>query len=674
MNRSIQATAQGAVQELNELEAALKAAWTGANSNPFLAEAPLDAGARRRAEEAISSRRLTALFGSYPTLAIWGLLTPLARHYSADREVYRHIGAFTCERFDDNEAREDLKLRFRRAARALGLPVSGNHPSDLFFPPLGPAHAHHDALAQALVSAAMSLGPPATEDTPSARRWQRIAVETRCLGLARLQATIRFDQSAWIATRFEAWRRGELPIGDGEAHLFAAYDQAGAIFGQRRSDLVGPPRLYWTGRTLGFEAERSSRTQSLRLGAAPTPLASGGRVPLPLPWRERVTWNCGGLFRELPAAPGIDQVLVFDEASGALLARIEADATVTELPAERCVVLARRPFRSPSFGPAIQAPDPACFIAWTLAGEALAFDGRPNLLLGKPREAALTIEAPVIGRSGSRTLFVCDGHVKLRLEPGVGGSERIIRALAGDTVHYATLDTGADGEAIVSFAKLGLALPGDPVQVRFEALAPGAVGDRNSRAELAATAWIWPGLKTEQAADDVLPAPANFVAARSAGLWRDGDRLHIDHRVDVEAPILGLRDGEAVREFQLAVRGDRLWHVRVASGDQQLVPRGARLVFGHANRHDTLLIRSGDRDADLLVLGQPIKRPFVWRTRFEIPASMLEPVQGHAEDNPEPDSRILLRRADGRSEVLAGTYRRSACGDARRGSRRRRDR
>lgn len=185
-------------QELDALERALTHAWTGTGSTPFLAEAPLDADTVRRAEEAVRRTSLISLMSSHPTLAIWGVLTPLARDYGDSREVYRHIQTFAGEAVDD---RDLFKLRYRLAARKIGLPVSGNDPTPLFFGPLGPPHRYHDDLAEAFVSASLALGPPATEDTPAARRWQRLAVRAWLPNHTRIQATINFDQSAWCATR-----------------------------------------------------------------------------------------------------------------------------------------------------------------------------------------------------------------------------------------------------------------------------------------------------------------------------------------------------------------------------------------------------------------------------------------------------------------------------------------
>jgi hypothetical protein len=656
--------------EIDAIEAALTRAFTGARSTPFLAEAPISSDIARRAEAALRTTSILSLFSRAPTLGVWGVLTPLSRGYDESRNVYRHISTFTRENLDEPLSRDTFKTWFRIAARRIGLPVSGNEPTGLFFAPLGPPRAFHGALAEAFVNAAMTLGPPAIEDTPAARQWQRMAVAVWCSNLTRLRATIAFDQAAWCAARFTAWRRGEAPIGEAEANLFAAYDAAMARRSRRRTDLVVPPRLAWTGATLAFDVDTAALPQTLGIGQQPRAVKGGSRVAFPPPWQPAVRWSCGGLVaRDIPAGPGPDEVLVFEEAGGALLARVARGAGHLELAAERHVVLARRPFTAPSFGPAIPSPDTDCLYAWTEAGDHLSFDDGTILELATPREAALWIDAAPLGRSGSLPLHGCEGRLELRLEAGLGAPERILRARLGDMVRYATIRADATGAASLDLAALALDRQSDPARARFEVLAPGAAGDLDARAELAITAWIWPGVTRDVLDTGRLPAPAHYLPGRSAGLRLDGDALHVDLRADVEAPVLGLADEGGAREFRLSLRTERLWHVRVADGSRRLVPRQARLVFGHANRHDSLLLRSEDQGADLVVLGRVWKRPFLWQTILEIPASALatdrdgtdrdgadrEGAARGAGADPQdgtPDDRILLRRADGRQDVL----------------------
>ncbi|WP_066811158.1 hypothetical protein [Frigidibacter mobilis] len=634
-----------------EIEARLSAAWTGPGSTPFIVD--IQPGEIHLDEAARIARAspLWRLFTVAPTLAVWAVLRPLALSYgTATHEVYLHISRFVGRSYDDPASREDLKSRFRRAARDLGLPVSGNNPTNLFFAPLGPAHAQHDDLARAFVGASLYLGPPAIEDTATARLWQRRVVIERCPGLTRLRATVFFDTSAHLARRFEAWRKDVDPIGDTEAHLFKAYDSAAKRMGRIKEDLVGPPRLFWAGNRIGLEIEQSRQAQSLRLGAFPTRLTSGDRLRIAPPWALELSWNAGAIFQKIAFGPAAGEALVFDADSGALLARISADQQELEVAAERLVVLSSHEFSSPSFGEAIPAQDPNFRVAWVHAEEALTFVGRQDLSLARPREDAIWIDGSVLGRDGSHALYACDGILRLKADPDVGGRGRIVRMRIGDEVRYHSLLLDDEGQATMLFSDVRLDTSSDPSEVTFEILTPGAAGDLGARAAISTRCWIWPGTKapTEDLAD--IPIPENFSAARSAGLRALDGLLSVDPHTHQETAILGLAGPERVHEFQLAARGEKLWHYRVATNQRVFVPRGATLLFGHDNRHDTLLLRSPDRNASLLVLGRETRRPFFQRQTIEIGASQLEEPEGG-------DDRIALRRADGRVDLLARIHR-----------------
>jgi len=634
------------VNRLACIEAALNAAWIGPDSTPFIVDIQTCGDLLDEAEHLAHEIPLWRLFNSSPTLAVWAVLIPLARNYGiSNNEVYCHIGRFVGENFYPQEAREDLKTRFRLAARTLGLPVSGNEPTGLFFAPLGPAHAHHEVLARAFVSAALHLGPPAIEDTAAARLWQRRAVADHCAGVARLRATIAFDTSAHVARRFEAWRQGENPIGETETHLFEAYDQAARKLGRSRTDIVGPPRLFWAGDRLGLETEASHESQFLWLGAIPTRLAGGKRLHVAPPWSETIRWSAGALSRDIPLAPAKNEVLVFDADTGAMLSRLSPEQTKMEFAAERFIVLSRAAFSSPSFGDAIPAKDPAFRIAWIKANETLVFVGRPDVSFTSPTEDAIWIDAPVLGRDGSRALYACNGALQLRIDPEIGGPTRIIRTRVGDQVRFHQVDLGATGEVRMGFSDAQFESLADPAEVLFEVLTPGAAGDLDARVALTTRCWIWPGITAPEGDLIDAPIPANFDPARSAGLRAIDGRLSVDPEADQETPILGLSGPDRVHEFLLLARGEKLWHYRVARGDKVYVPRGASLVFGHENRHDTLILRSPDRDASLLVLGRETRRPFYQRQIIEIGAAELE--------IDTDDDRIALRRADGRIDLLA---------------------
>ncbi|MHA6692285.1 hypothetical protein [Devosia sp. A449] len=632
-------------QDLQALDEDFHTAWTGAGSTPFLADIRPSQSQFELAVLAVKQVGLSTLLDRYPTLAIWAVLHPLSLHYGeSTSEVYSHVSNFSGEDFSDSSSREILKGKFRLAARKLGLPVSGNEPSTLFFPPLGPARAQHRELAKAFVQTALRSGPPAIEDTTAARRWQRVAVIQRCPNHPRLRDTIHYDASAYSARQFQAWRQGELPHGEGEAHLFSAFDEASEIYGTRRTNLVGAPKIFWAGDLLGLQADRSSGTQWVRMGVVPTRISGGQRLSLPAPWPEKITWSSATFSQEIALAPTDREALVFDADTGQLISRVPLEQAYLEVAAERLVVLSAASFASPSFGEAIPAKDDRCNVAWVVANEVITFADGGTLSLRSPSEGSVWLDGAVIGREGGRALYASEGAIVLRVNTEVGGATRVIRATVGNDIRFFSADFQSMENCRIDFAKFGLGSVADPVEVKFDVLAPGAAGDPSARAELSTKAWVWPGFRGPGEPINI-PVPSNYNPARSAGmLVRDG-LLSVNERADVETPILGLEDDGGVHEFELAAQSEKLWHCRIQDNDKVYVPRGSVVIFGYSNRHDTLMLRSPDREASLILFGHERYRPFRQRSSIEIPSSAL-----HDEGD---DDRVALRRRDGRVDLLA---------------------
>lgn len=643
-------------EDLAALDSAFHAAWTGSGSTPFVADIKPSEQQFGLALQAVSQVRLRTLLDRYPTLAIWAVLYPLSVHYGeATSDVYSHISDFVGEDFSGSFSREELKNRFRAAARKLGLPVSGNDPSTLFFPPLGPARAQHLELAKAFVVTALQSGPPAVEDTSAARHWQRLAVNQRCPNHPRLRDTIHYDASAYSARQFEAWRKGEAAQGEGERHLFAAFDKASEFFGTRRTHLVGAPKVFWAGDLLGLEADRSRGGQSIRMGIVPTRISGGQRVTIPSPWPEKISWSSATYTQDVRVTPATGEALVFDADTGQLISRAGEGQIALEVAAERLVVISQSAFSSPSFGDAIPARDNRFNVAWVVGNEVITFANGNTLSLRSPCEGAVWLDGTVVGRDGGQALYAGDGAIVLRINTDVGGATRVIRANVGGDSRFFSTDLASMQNCRVEFASFGLASVSDPVEVKFDVLAPGAVGDPFARAELSTRAWIWPGLGQVSGELVGVPVPSNYNAARSAGIRIHQGQLSIDERSDVETPILGLHGSEGVHEFQLAARVEKLWHCRIQQQDKIFVPRGAVVALGYNNRHDTLMLRSPDREASLILFGSERYRPFLQRSTIEIPSTTL-----HADVD---DDRIALRRRDGRVELLAHIRRVDDAGD-----------
>jgi len=625
----------------------MQSLWTAKDATPFIADLDLPAALFSSVQRAVRQYSINMLLARFPTLGVWSVLFPLSKNYTAkDREIYSHLEEFLNEsiRVED---RNTLKVRFITAARKIGIPVlSSTDPTVVFFSPLGAPEPQHKNLARAFLSTAFHNGPPATEDTVASRHWQRLAVANYCFGQPRLIAPIRFDESAHYARRFDAWRRGDTGASAGEKALFGAYDAFASQIGKKRSDFVGPPSVIWHRNGLGLLPEASSKSQSIKDGLFPRQIPGGKRTSIDAPWPDKIKWIAGTANIDVAFAPVEKEVMIFDADSGVLLHRVDEATGKVEVPATRLIVLSKVPFSASGFGTASPTADPAVLSAWIEIGESLSFSVRSPLEIAAPIDTAIWFDGTVLGRNGNSALYANDLTIFLRLDPDVGGAERIVRARIGNASRYRSIRIGERNEASVTFDKFGFGPDCDPGKAIFEVLVPGAAGDLNARADLKAKSWVWPAVAPPAGDLENVKVPSNYVPARSSGLHVDSfDRLSVDTRSEAETPILGLSLEEQTYEFDLIARSEKLWHFRIASNDQMFVPKGGTVTFGYDNRHDMLRLRCNDRNADLIVLGKQITRPFIQRQIFEIGAEKLEEDTG--------DDRIAIRRADGTLDLLA---------------------
>lgn len=636
-----------AISDLSVIEKEMRSLWTAESSAPFIADLELSNSLFASARRVARQYSIDMLLMRFPTLGVWAVLYPLSKSYTAkDREVYPHLEAFLNQSIRGDD-RRTFKARFATAARRIGIPiVSSTDPTTVFFAPLGAPEPQHENLAKAFLWTAIQKGPPAIEDTVASRHWQRIAVDNHCAGQPRLIAPIRFDESAHYARRFDAWRRGDTGAGEGERSLFEAYDTFASRIGKKRSDIVGPPAVIWHRNGLGLLPEKSSKSQSIKDGIFARQIPGGKRTSIEAPWPDTINWIAGSANIDVAFAPTENEVMLFDADSGSLLYRVDETIDEVQVSATRLIAISKVPFSASEFGAAIPTADPAVFSAWIEIGETLSLSDRSPLQIAAPIDTAIWFDGTVLGRNGNSALYANDLKIHMRLDLEVGGEERILRARIGVSSRYRSIRINGKNDASVTFNSFGFDPNSDPGKIIVEVLIPGAAGDPNARADLKATSWVWPGVTPPTGDLENVEVPSNYVPARSSGLHVDSfDRLSVDPRSEAETPILGLALEEQAFEFDLIARSEKLWHFRIASNDQVFVPKGGTVTFGYDNRHDMLRFRCHDRNADLIVLGQQINRPFIQRQIFEIGAEKLEEDTG--------DDRIAIRRADGKLDLLA---------------------
>ena len=625
--------------------------WTGRSASPFPGQLPISnpAEAKMAVRKSIDGCIHIArdFFGEYPLLGIWSTLTPLAEEYGAsDTNIYSRIGKCLGLSLDHQDNRERFKTLYRCACRDIGVLVTGNTPSDLFFPPLGVADSKIDEWSSALAHALAVHGPPATEDTPSALSWQRSAKAWLPEGLSRPQAAIDFDRAAYYADRVNAWRRDAQPLGSRDAHLFAALDRAIWRQGLRKDRILGPPRLVWHRDGLALLAEPAKMTQLIKVGPFPDRLDHKQAFPLPVPWPDEVTWTATK-SESVPCAPQSGRLVLFDADTGEKIDDLDITSSKEiETRALHVIALSLEPFEASGFGPAALAADPRFQIAGITRGSEIKA-GAAHFWILPSHEPSISIRTDVLGRAGVHALRsgAADSQVDIQLNPDLLGP-RILRVTRnGQTLHRGIQPDEA-GCACLRFSDLALDKSGDPGPVRFEILVPGASECADARAELKVSEHIWPGV-TRNAHGNIENAlvPSLFNPAKSTGFYVNGNQLTMDPSSDANEALLCLSRGECDFVYHIPFRGIRVWRHRVSTGEKERVPMNAQLRFGPEDQQDSLTVEAPECVDNLIVRGDLRKKPFLARSQLEIPASALM--------RDSDDDRIAFIDLNGRAQLLA---------------------
>ncbi|TCM75229.1 hypothetical protein [Rhodovulum steppense] len=641
-----------------EIEAALRPLWDSKSAPPFPAQLPLPAREAESYLEAVRTRVkgrvwvMARLFETAPLLAAWATLQGLARHYvGADRYVYPPISRTLGIDLSPGEGRERFKSGYLKAVRHLG--IHPRHPSDptsLFFAAVGVPDAALEELARIFLLRARRLGLPADEDLAARRAWQRAAVAFEFDARPRIRTPLAEDRTAYYAELFTLWRSGRTAPNASAVLFFDALDRMSRLTGTRKSDLTPPPILFWGQKGLSVLNDNPGSLQTVRFGQTELRLPSGQPMAIPEPWPDSLTWTAGQQTRDIPLSPRPGELLVFDLGTGRLAYRGPCPEGPVEVPPGDLILLSADAFDVTGQGADITVPFFGCHLSYArLADSALciAFGNGAGATLAPSGEMGLTIDAPVIGRAGARPLYASSGRLGIVSIPTGAPQDRILRIARDGLVHYRVVALDAEGRGTLGLAEAGFAESAAPGPVRFCLLAPGVAPAPDARAETSSRVLLWPG---SGAYDPEKPfemdhVPGNFRPERSRGVEVTKTRLWVSAMADSAETILCFDMDGSSEDVRLPHRTTRVFHYALADRHHHFLPAGSTFRLDEDVRNDTIVIRSGLRDADLLACGQRIRRPFLARDSWPLPVGVLEELF-------RQDDRVLLERPDGSRHIL----------------------
>lgn len=645
------------ISEANKL---VRDAWSSQTAPPFFAQIDFDATIEAGIKDAVragSSRSIVhcrRTLESAPYATVWSILRTLAENYGeSSQRVYSHISdaiGFPMQVAD----RDYFKAGFRKACRNVGLIMPpGNDPTSMFFSHTGVADAQSDRLAAALLQGARRLGPPPDEEASELRHWLRRASSDLNSQLTRVRAAITRDSHGHYAQLFCDWRAQEEPESRTARVFFENLTQQAKALGIHLNRLVADPYIMWTEHGLSLQARQTQNNLRQLIYHNKIPLRLPQNVPLrvPVPWSDELTWEVGQTRKQIRVLPYEDEVFLFAMDSQKLVARVGRSQSTARLAYRQVLLLGMAPFtatQSSTTHKSIPQGSGHLMLLNLSTDKIRLALADFSAEITRDLEPSIRLTGPVIGRAGSQPLLTSRAELEI-----TSGTEEIEEAravrytFAGRTWIKSDVAFDSSGVTRLPVSEIGMAGGRDPGQLKVELLVKGGEVLPGARAEIVGRFFLWPGtdeLNVEEPFQ-ISWVPRNFLGNTSDHLLTVDDGLCIDPSRGFQHAVLSVEIDERQRDFAIPVRGTRLLHYRRASNDSVPVDLGSILTVGHDNRQDSLIVRSTERHADLLVCGTLVRRPFMARSEWEIPSSQILP------DAPEND-QVALVFDDGRRHLL----------------------
>lgn len=591
-------------------------------------------------------------FRAAPYATVWTVLQALAQNYGADgQRIYVLIGEALGVDLPPRD-RSRFKDAYRAACARIGLRLlHPTHPTGMFFSNVGVADAQSGPLAEYLLRGTIRLGAPPEEDLSELRQWQRRATGEDSKLYPRMNLALANDNTAYYAQLFCDWRSGEHAGNAAGKALFSELDRHSHAMGLSRSRLIASPHLMWTSSGLALLAAPSANQQFIKFAGVPYQIMPGVPWTIPTPWPEEVLWSSGGSIRKLSTQPERDEVFIFAMDTQRLVGRLSWDDQGAAAPSREVFILSRRSFEVKDGGrdmESIQQDDMHVALAEiNEAGIALR-SGGDVLRIERERDPGIRAEGPIVGRCGSLPLYASCSAIVITSGLEAPETGRLLRIkFASDVWFRGDVCFDQDGRARISFADLGLPDRADPDCLEVALLVKGADQKPGARAEIMARFFVWPGTDDFDLSESFRTSvvPNNFLPNKSENLHHDAVGMWIDGSHGFRRAVLSLEIEGKVRDFEIPVRGTRLFRHMVSTEKSTPVSLGAIVVLGHADRNDTLIVKSTERWADLYVRGTVIRRPFIGRSQWEISARQIDP-EGPTDD------QIALVFENGRRQLL----------------------
>lgn len=621
------------------------------NASPFLALA-LEQKHLAAAQNAIQSlirigyspRRLLQKF---PNVTAWAICaTLLAGYGKGTQEVWPIIGRLFGKDPTVPE-RTDIVNSFKAACRKMGLVTEGfDRNVDVFLIHVGVASGQLGHVAKAFLQQEAAHGLPSLDDVIQLNRWEDDAVLTFLpVGVHVPERPILHDETAWMAALFLQWRANpeSLRQQSSFAKEFAdVLDQVEKDVGKSGLLASQPsPRLVWLDGRPQLQIPAGAGRLTVNIGEQILRLRRGQTWPLPQPLPSELTWVVDGESRNLPLYNS--SFVIFEAEDGRqLVPRKSALEWIVQTSAAMVTSSNRfsvEGIQAEPFGPDLYAAQV------NLRQKPLELSsGSLKVKLRGSKRTRISIEGIPIAKQSGRGGSLWSSEAHIVVEAALYSDRNVtIKAECAGASAFVHCELDADGIGCLPIkqilSSLEIDITNNPVRLLLTMMrsAEGKSIETRIKREI----FVWPsytGLDGVRLMCNV--SATNFVSEASKHVLRDDSgNLCLDRKGGYENAIAAFEIDAKTRQFLIDwPETSIVWEK--TNGTRHTLALGSVLTLGGDDWNGSLVVRSPDRRAALMIAGRHLERPFVNTGSWAIPLRQLDK---------QPDNHIFLLNGTSRT-------------------------
>ena len=571
------------------------------------------------------------LFREFPNVTAWAICATLFENYGqGTQDVWSHIdNLFGID--SGLNIRDEIVKSFKFACQKIGIVTDGfDRNVDMFLVHVGVASGQLGHVAKAFLQQEAASGLPSSDDVVQLNRWEDDAVLTFLPhGVQVPLRPILLDETAWMATLFLNWRSdaAEFRQQNTFAAAFAdALEKAEKLSGCASSSPAQPsPRMIWLDGRPQIQVPAGAGRLLVYMGEQILRLRRGQYWPLPTPLPCEMTWVVNEEKRCLPLYNS--PFVFFEPENGRQLVPHKGSRELT-VQASVVVVTSSKEFTVDGNPAMIFGPN--LYVAHVNLQKATAelHSGEKTIILKGSKRTRIYIEGdPIAVHSGKVGKFwskeaeivveaalYSDPNVSIKVE--CNGIVKIINRTLNDT------EVGRI-PLLELLNKLDLDQSKDPVKLMLTLMRKGE--DDLVETRIKREIFVWPtflGLKGVVL--ECTAPPESFVVEASNHVSKDDTgQLCLDRNGGFDKALVAFRINNEIHQF-LVDWPETSIILEKSNGVREVLPLGSALVLGQNDWNGSLVVRSPNRQASLLIAGRLMERPFLNTASWTIPLRQLQ--------------------------------------------------